>query len=303
MSGIPAQNGAVLRPLLTVTRQQLVQYATSQGITWREDSSNQKDDYVRNRIRHHVVPALAQACASEPEAFRQQALTTLHNLQKAQRNYQWLLQDKLQQLIMQDANGNEILVTSAFASMPDHSELVRIWLGPKSFDEQTIAHICANIGKSGKTFTADSYQLTIDRHSLILSQPTQQGVPTITITPDDIMVRLGNGHSLFFTTAVASTPLQTEPDTILVPKQALIWPLKVRSWHEGDSFKPFGMGGKSQKVSDFLINNKLPITDKQTVRLLENGNNEIIWVLGLRSDERYRVVDVEAGMMRITLVG
>jgi tRNA(Ile)-lysidine synthase len=302
MCGIPEVTEQVVRPLLQYSRMQLAAWALATGVAWREDSSNLTDDYLRNRIRHHVIPELEQAQEAGKD-FRKQALLTMSNLRKAQNNYHWLLDERLRQFLKSTPDGILHLSNIALTTMPNSTELLRHWLRPKGFDDQTIEHVGAHLGQSGRTWSAGNWTITIDRHDVQLQDRSTVQLPTIEVLEEDILVRLGQGKTLFITQADASAKLQNTPDTCIVPRTLLIWPLKVRVWQEGDTFQPFGMKGKHQKVSDFLVNMKLSVAEKSTVRLLVTAQDTPVWLMGLRTDERFRVQSGEPDLVKFTLVG
>ncbi len=300
MSSIPAVNGSLLRPLLQFSRAELEVWAYAHRITWREDASNAKDDYLRNRIRHHVLPELS--AAFDGTDFRKQAMLTIANLRKAQRNYQWLLQDYLNKHLIVDADGLHRLPNEVATAMPDAAELLRVWLLPKGFDEQSVTHLAEHLGQPGHAWSAGDWHVATTQREVHLTNQSQQMLPDISITEADILVRLGGGKTLVITKQSASLPPQTDAHTLLVPANLLIWPLTVRSWQEGDQFQPFGMGGKHQKVSDYLVNLKYSRSQKQGVRLLLNGNGTPLWLMGLRTDERCRVHESDTDLVKFTLV-
>jgi tRNA(Ile)-lysidine synthase len=181
--------------------------------------------------------------------------------------------------------------------------LLRHWLKPKGFDDQTIEHIVAHLGQSGRTWSAGTWTVTVDRHDVQLQDISTVQQPALEVLEEDIMVRLGQGKTLFITQTDASAKLQNTPDTCIVPRALLVWPLKVRNWQEGDTFQPFGMSGKHQKVSDYLVNMKLSIAEKTTVRLLITAQDTPIWLMGLRTDERFRVQSGESDLVKFNFVG
>jgi tRNA(Ile)-lysidine synthase len=298
MSSIPERNGAILRPLLAIHARAIAAYAGANAIKWREDSSNASAHYARNFIRHKVVPQME---ALNP-AFQHSALQTVQNLQKARNNYTWFLTKHLDQAFSIATDGSIKLPIVACTALPEPTEVLRHWLHPCGFLDDQIAQIAQNIIKTGWSITAGQRTLTVNRNELILSsKDLVVTLPDIQVTEQDIMVRLGNGTSMFRTSGNHETSLKTPPDTLLVPSELLKWPLKVRNCKVGESFQPFGMDGQSQKVQDFLVNKKVAVTDKQQVRVLENGDGTFIWLIGLRSDHRFRVQSLDADLVKFTV--
>jgi tRNA(Ile)-lysidine synthase len=297
MSSIPEINGHIIRPLLALTSKQIAHYAHEHQITWREDSSNATSDYARNFVRHHIVP---QFEVMNP-VFDQTAMQSVQNLKKTRNNYEWFLTKHLQQALITEANGQVRLPVMACAILPDPSELLRHWLKPYGFDTEQVQQIAQNLKKIGWSIKSGQNTVSVNRGELSLQTTEIPDLPDIIITKQDIMIRLGNGTSLFRTSGNHITELKTTPDTLLVQTDALKWPLRVRTWREGDTFQPFGMQGQTQKVQDYLVHKKVAITDKKQVRILENADGQIIWIVGMRSDHRFRVQNLEADLVKFTV--
>ncbi len=302
LGGIPplanfADKYAIARPLLPFARVELEAYAHYHQLQWREDSSNAHDDYLRNYLRHHVMPRLEEA--------KPQYLQVLHrNTQHAratEQNYNFLLR---QQLRWTQKNANTYTFDlQQLRAMPDVAAAAWEMLSPFGFKTEQARQIAQNLDKVGQVFVSEqSARLLIDRKLGMLSLANDDAIEERPIAEDDLMVKVPRLGTLFF---MGMDEVHTYPDgrtAIVVPKALLQFPLRLRPWKAGDAFQPMGMGGKHQKLHDYLTHLKLPRLEKERVNVLLNGDGTVIWVVGLRPDERFRVADPENPVVKITLI-
>ncbi len=302
LAGIPAVavfggNYTLARPLLSFSRPELEQYAREQHLEWRDDSSNAKDDYLRNHIRHHVVPQL-EAAQSD---FWQNTTKTSDILRATQQNYQFLLEHQLKW--SQPEPGQYTLDLAALRQLPAPEAALWELLSGFGFNAEQTRQMAASLDRVGPTFQSDSgARVLIDRKQLIVSLEEATAVPDIRIHPDDLMVKVPDWGILFFTETDDTAAFPDGKTAILVDKNQVQFPLTLRPWKAGDVFQPFGMGGRHQKLQDFFINQKISRLEKERVRLLVNGNGNVIWVAGWRMDDRFRVPKSADSALKITLI-
>lgn len=229
LTGIKARNGRVVRPLLSVTRQDITNYLTALGQPWVEDSSNASDDYLRNRIRHHLLPLMEDL---NPAAL-QNMLTTADHLQGAS--------DVLQG-IASEAAGVTVL----------HG-----LLSPYGYNTTQVENLLAALKNRRQTLLPSGNDG--DEEEL-----------TFSLQPYN------------------ATTMPHTNTTLCLDVRSVTAPLHLRRWREGDRFCPFGMGGRRKLVSDVLTDCKLSRREREVQQVLCIGD-DIVWVVGIRSDERYRV--------------
>jgi len=284
LAAIPQQNGRVVRPLLSFSRETLETYARENALTWREDRSNASDDYPRNFVRHHVVPLLRELNPNLSETAGQsldqlaagRRLLEFHVAEL--RRTAWTLKGDVQRMDLR-----------ILRQHPEPLLLLHEFLRPLGFRyHQSAAIWAAKDGQAGKRFFSANYALTLDREALILlpRQPEDNTVFFLEKTTTE----LSTPH---FTLRCNlrerdETPVSTNLSTATLDADLLQFPITLRRWQPGDWFCPMGMGGKRQKVSDLLVNLKIPRPLKSQIWVLESGG-EIAWVVGLRVDERFRV--------------
>ncbi|TLV01306.1 tRNA lysidine(34) synthetase TilS [Dyadobacter luticola] len=287
LHGISGINGMLVRPLLYATRSDIEAYAEKYDMKWREDRSNDSDDYKRNLLRHHAMPVFKRLNPSLEQTFKK----TSEKLKSADNLLNEFLAGWAANVIEFDRKQVKIKIDQIkSASEPEY----RLWhiVQKYGFQYGQIAQILQLIGAvSGSIFMSATHRLLVDRQHLIIKEK-KNGIAEESYTVTEIQDQiLTGGVMLTFTKMDGSAlkNLSTDHNTLLVEERMLIFPLTIRSWQQGDKFQPFGMQGKQKKISDLLIDRKLSLFEKEEVQVLINGNDDIIWVIGYQSDERYRV--------------
>ena len=290
--GIPAQNEKVIRPLLFFSRQQIEEYASVNKLKWREDSSNASDKYLRNKIRHHLVPLLKELNPNFISSFEK----TQSFLSEAQD----LVDDAAIMVYQQVAReeGEDIYFDlGRLLQLPNYSSYLYQWLKEFGFTAWDDIYELVD-GQSGKQVLAPYFRLIKDRDCLILSplqsQENQQEFE-IESLESKVKFPLNLDFSNVSEIGVASD------STIFVDEDKLVFPLTLRHWNEGDVFQPFGMEGKSKKVSKLFKDEKLSLIDKEKVWLL-CSNNQVVWVVGIRQDERFKIDPNSKNLLKIECI-
>lgn len=279
MTGIPVINGNRIRPLLFAAKSEIEDYAAEMGIAWREDSSNQTDDYQRNFIRHQIIPALKKINPALEDTFRdtvskiRSELTILHHDLEDWKNENWKKE-------------GEIIRIRKNGLLPDEGP-ARLWhcIKPFGFSYAQCEDIVrALFGQSGKQFLVSDYKLVVDRDFLVIT-PEKNILEEVVIEMKQEDAVLGS-YQMLVKPAPELTP-SSNPDIATLDADKLNFPLIWRTWKPGDYFFPLGMTHR-KKISDFLIDNKISVGEKDLVTVLEAGG-EIVWVVGHRIDNRYKI--------------
>ncbi|MCC7467098.1 MAG: tRNA lysidine(34) synthetase TilS [Saprospiraceae bacterium] len=277
----------VIRPMLFTDRKKLESFAQEQGISWREDRSNTTDDYARNLIRHKVVPVLETLNPNILDT----AARNMRRIRSANQNLDFLLQQ-----FVRMENGQILLDKARLGQLPSPRQALRQLLKSYGFDAEQTRQMSEQLTESGTEWqSSKGFTALMDRSSLIVyaTGSQQKNEPSILIQENDLMVRLPDDTRMFFIHAERQTGEVTandDPYKITVDASALRFPLLLRRWQPGDSFQPLGMKGKHQKLQDFFTNQKLSLLQKDQAWLLVNQDSAIIWVLGLRLDERFKLL-------------
>jgi tRNA(Ile)-lysidine synthase len=294
--GIAEKNGFVIRPLLFATHNEITNYAAETGVVWREDRSNETDDYQRNFIRHQVIPkleqinpALEQSIAKMVERLSGDGAILTQAIEVWKKQFQ------------RNENDKVILAKKGFEpSLDDSYNSALLWRLLRGFGfhfDQSKKIVQALNGQSGKQFLSTSHQLVVDREYLILV-PLSSELADVTIEEGQVNAYMGNRQLTFLSTTIGGS-INKEEAAIVLDIDSLRFPLTWRKWKAGDFFFPLGMTGR-KKISDFLVDQKVSLVDKGAVSVLESAG-EIAWVVGYRIDDRFKVKPTTEHVLLITL--
>lgn len=290
--GIPQQNGNIVRPLLPFTREEIEAYANDNDIQWREDSSNASDKYLRNKLRHHVLPLLKELNPSFSQSFAQ-TIENLRQIQAIAADAAALVYEK----VVTVKNGQERIDILKLLAHENYKAYLYQWFGKYGFTAWDDIHDLLN-AQSGKFVLSGTHRLLKDREVLIL-EPLKADSGTVfeiksisekTTQPIDLRLDL-----------VGDMEPNPTKNMIFVDNELIKFPLFVRRWQEGDYFCPLGMNGLSKKVSKFFKDEKMSLSDKENTWLLCTGN-DIIWVIGRRADDRFKVTTQTTQILKIEVI-
>lgn len=292
LAGINARSGNIIRPLLFLSRQEISFYAQKEHIEWREDSSNASDKYIRNKIRHLIIPQANQAIPGFSEAvFRTitQLKSTACLLEKTAKEF-------IDRALRKTGNSVEIIIDEIKKVFPADIILFEI-LQKYGFNYDTTCQLIRAIdGQPGKRFLSASHEITVDR-SVVIIQPLQPASEMTFIIPENTAV-IEYPVRLIFSVIPNNNQIIPKDNCIAsFDRNNLKFPLTLRKWKKGDYFIPFGMKGR-KKLSDFFTDHKIPVPDKKKIWILESGG-DIVWIIGMRTDERYRVTRSTRDILQI----
>ena len=291
LTGIPDQNENVVRPLLAFSQQEIEEYAKLNNIQWREDSSNASDKYVRNKIRHHLVPLLKELNPNFISSFQK----TQNYLQEAKDMVDDAAIMVYQQVATQeDENISFDLIK--LKKLPNYKSYLYQWLNEFGFTAWNDIYDLVE-SQSGKYVLSSEYRLLKDRETLILS-PVDFSVDKQEYFIDANHTVVNVPLNITFSPVADRTIVSNK--TIFVDSNKLQYPLLLRRWNEGDQFQPFGMDGKSKKISKFFKDEKLSLLEKENTWLL-CSNNRIVWIVGHRQDERFKIENTTKNILKIQL--
>lgn len=283
--GIPAKVGRIIRPLLPLTKDDIYDFVTARQLSWREDSSNQNTKYQRNLIRQEVIPLLKKINPN----LEQTLAVTIQKVQGVEAVFQAYVDQVRAQVCRQEDEALYLDLSPLRAATSLPVVLAEI-LKPYLFNYDTVLDIVAAFSStSGKQFLSPTHLLVKDREQLVVtarelgafgSYEIQEGQPLLEHPGLKLELRElpAEGYKI-----------PRGRKTAALDYGLLQFPLKVRPWKEGDWFVPLGMNGK-KKVSDFLISEKVPANLKSRVLVL-TSDKSIVWILGYRPDNRFKVTD------------
>ena len=294
-TGIPKVHKNIVRPLLIFSRDEILHFAMENRIVWREDQSNTSLKYTRNKIRHQVVPILKEINPSLLNSF----LKTIENLQGTQQ----ILTDQIQEIQSKICRP---FVTKSEESFELNIQKITKLSNPKAYlfpllKPYNFTEFNDIVGllkaQSGKKIVSKTHQLLKNRTSLLLKKidqkPTQQIYhleENTTAISQPISLHLKKDFER----------IEKDKNTIYVSKEKLTFPLIIRKWKNGDSFYPIGMKG-CKKLSKYFKDEKYSLLEKKEAWLLCNNNQEIIWIIGKRQDNRFLATTAGKTTIQISL--
>ncbi|KFC22036.1 tRNA lysidine(34) synthetase TilS [Epilithonimonas lactis] len=276
LSGIPANENNIIRPLLNFSKDEIYEFAKENKIEYREDVSNQKTDYLRNKVRHHVVPELEKI----NENFLQNFSKSIEILNQTKDVLNDLVNEKINGFESNIETGQTIIDKEKFSK---ESDLLRFEI-LKRFgfnDEKEMQKIFT--AQTGSSFFNSEYQLTINRNELILNQRMEDGR---WMTEDEEIALEIFERNVLIPENIKNEIQEFGKCNWKIDENKIKLPLKLRKKKEGDVFFPIGMIGK-KKVSKFFKDEKISILAKQKIWLLCDANKQIIGVLPFRQDGRF----------------
>ena len=292
-TGIPPINNKAVRPLLAFSRDDITLFAIKNEIDWREDKSNASIKYIRNKVRHKVIPILKEINPHVLESFQ----NTLEYLNESQsiisdatknisekvvtyeNNLLKLNCKKLTELSNKKAYLYQLLHTYGFTAWNDVVDLIS--------------------GQAGKQVFSKTHRLLKDRNFLILTTNnkniTEKGPFLIKETSTEI------SHPINLTIQETSDGIPENKHQIIINKDLVSYPLSLKKWHHGDAIYPIGMTG-SKKISQLFKDKKLSLLDKEKIWLLADAKDHIIWVIGLRQDRRFTADKTATNRLKISFI-
>jgi len=278
MLGINNKNKYVVRPLIFATRDMIVNYVNKYSLEYREDSSNISDKYLRNNIRHNLVPLLKEMNPSISKTISRE----IDILDKVYYIYKNSIQSDLDRIITKHKAGFKILKNHLAALSPPEVYIYEVF---HKYGFNDIESIAKAINKgSGLRFFSSSHQLLIDREYLFL-EPIDDSIQESCCIEKNIACIDSPLKMQFAISDLLS--YDANQDIAYLDKDKLIFPLKIRKWEDGDKFIPLGMDS-FKKISDFFIDIKLDVFSKEKVFILCSGK-DIVWIIGYRIDDRYKI--------------
>ncbi|MBS0010968.1 MAG: tRNA lysidine(34) synthetase TilS, partial [Bacteroidales bacterium] len=294
LTGIRPVNGNIIRPLLFATRDMIENYATDSNILFREDSSNSDTKYIRNRIRHIVLPAMEEISDGTVTRLAETAerLTGSYDilLSETGKKYDQIFsqRDKLIYASRSELLSLEPLETYIF-------ELFRRF-GISSQQIKGVINLLKS--PSGKVINTSSHRILADRKNIIIKPRYENEDEQMVVESEEALLSV-TSHFKAEKVEPASFNPSSDSSVAWIDADKLKYPLSIRRWIHGDTFQPFGMGGRTKKLSDLLTDHKLSLFQKEKVSLLVSGG-EVVWVIGIRADYRYRITAETTSLIKLT---
>ena len=289
LHGILPKQGKVIRPLLFSDRNSIESYAKKHKLNHREDSSNASDKYMRNKLRLQIIPALKEL----NPALAATVTENIQRLKDVELIYSKEVEDKRSNIVKGN-NKNITIPIKQLKKLQPLATYLYEFLKPYHFNASTVDSIVEGLdGLPGKQFFSDTHRLIKDRDLLIIEsqKPKKQILKSekFEIKKNQKKLILDRLILHFQTLHKKHNTRIPKPSSECMDLDKLEFPLEVRKWQQGDFFYPLGMKGK-KKLSDFFIDKKLSIDQKENTWLL-TSKGAIVWVIGLRMDDRFKITD------------
>jgi len=288
LTGIPSKTDTISRPLLAFSREQILAYAKAENLKWVEDSSNTDTKYLRNKIRHEIVPTLKELHPTFLQNF-EQTQSHLKGTNAILRNHIEVLKSRI---FEKSEKGFRISVDELSVLHPQSAYLHALLKDYGFTAWNDVASLLKSM--SGKEVRSKTHRLLKDREYLLLEELTFEESNSYTINDGVAEIKTPIHLTIHDVDAIKDT----SENILYVDKDSLKYPLVVRKWEKGDYFYPFGMTGK-KKLSKYFKDEKIDVISKERQWLLCSGN-EIVWVIGRRADQRFSVTAKTKQIVKFT---
>jgi tRNA(Ile)-lysidine synthase len=298
LKGIPVKRNNIVRPILFASKKLIEEYALINKLTWRNDSSNFSDKYLRNKIRHNLLPLFTEIAPDKNAIYK-----TIDFLKEDSLMFDALVTDLKDRISIK--KDDLVIIDIGKSKLPLPSDIIIYYMlkeyGFTGNDAKTIDKLLKD-KKSGKVIYSDKYELLVDRDKLIV-RIIRTPVKNISYKVTENMTFLSEPFKATIqkikSSAITSSELKNN-NNAYVDFDKLVFPLIIRKWRRNDRFKPYGMKG-SKLVSDFLNDLKLNKYQKEEIWLLESENH-IVWIIGYRISDIFKITDLTKYALKISLL-
>ena len=297
ITGMKIINGFLLRPLLNIEKSELLTFAESNKLEWREDESNKSNNYKRNKIRNQIIPLFKDLNPSFANSMKE----NFSRFNSVNEIYKKTIQTDWNNSVINKEEGNYQLEIEKVLNFSNPTLYLFEFLKKFEFDFnqcQQIISVLDTEHSSGKRFHSKGFTVLIDREIMMLSSREKNEKSFQLINKFDSNVTYPLNLSLK-KLAVEEFEINSNPNCVYLDIEKLKFPLTIRNWEEGDCFRPLGMKGK-KKVSDFLIDNKISLFEKEKTFVLIS-KDEVCWVIGYRISDTYKVTSSTKSVLKLTL--
>ena len=286
LSGMAQLRGKIVRPLLKVSRKQIMEYIAEYNLQYRIDATNLETIYTRNKIRHNLIPQF--------EEINPSFLNTMANNMRFIASAQSIVETyatEAYKKVVKIENERIIFDLKALKQCQGIDTLLFIWLTPHGFSSDVIMQLYHSLfdNLSGKQFFSPTHRIVLERESIELELiQSKDAIHCVFIEQEETSLD-SPIHLEIKEVDIADFELIKSANVACFDAAKLQYPLILRRWQQGDWFIPFGMKGR-KKLSDFFVDKKFSTNEKEQLWLLTSGD-DIVWVVGHRVDARYAVTD------------
>ncbi|MDQ3393205.1 MAG: tRNA lysidine(34) synthetase TilS [Bacteroidota bacterium] len=294
LHGIMPVAGKTIRPVLFADKDMIRDYVAEKQLVWREDSTNESNKYHRNLIRNEVIPHL-KSLNPDLESTIEQTIEKVKSVENIYYGHVKAVKEKL--LVKKGVD----YTIDIHAIVSQNEGKMILWQLLESFNFNYIqsgaVYGILNNG-SGKIFESPTHKLNIDRSTLIISPKNLKAFESQEITEQTTQLTYEGFELNFSIIEATDIKISSDKNIAFLDFEKLIFPLSIRKWKAGDWFIPLGMN-KKKKLSDFMIDEKIPLNLKERIYVLVSGDS-ICWIVGNRIDDRYKITDKTEKAVKIT---
>ena len=293
LAGIPLKRDYIIRPLMAFTREEITAYMKSNKQAYRQDESNSSDVYLRNKIRHHIIPPLEEHL----EGFGQRLDKSMAHLKSGHELLDFFMQKLHQECCEYDSKGELLSIDlESIATYPHAAVILYSILDKLGFSYTQCSNIL-DAKWSGSEIATEAYLIIKDRSRLIISANAREEKTVVQID------QLGNfefSDSQFSLERTEKKPPSKNSNIQIVDFDKLLLPLELRYWEAGDYIYPLGMDHR-KKLSDLFVDAKINKIDKHKIPLLAKGN-EIFWVVGHKISNKVKITENTSSFCQLSMV-
>jgi len=296
LKGILPKQEKLVRPLLFATKKDIQSFVAENNLSFVEDSSNQSDKYTRNFFRHQVIPLISQVIPGAEENMKD----NITRFREGTQLYDQAIALHKKRLLEYKGNNIEIPVVKLLQQKPLQTIVYEIIREYGFQPKQTGEIISLANSETGKFILSPTHRILKNRNRLIISPLEEQQNNILLIEENDNEVFFQEGRLTISLKKInAEAGISRDATIAMLDAKDIQFPLLLRRWKQGDYFYPLGMR-KKKKLSRFFIDNKLSLVEKEKIWVLESGK-KIIWVVGLRIDDRFKVTEKTSRLLTISL--
>jgi tRNA(Ile)-lysidine synthase len=294
LTGIKEKSGHIIRPLLFASRNEIEDYAQINYIGFREDHTNSEVVYQRNFIRHRILPVFSEL----NPAFKKNFSETIENLRSVEDVFLFFMQKEIKNVT--SADGHDVLVSIEKLKQFEYSFVLLFEiLTPFNFNANVVQQVFNSLDNlSGKQFFSKTHRVVKDREHLFITPLPEPENRIFYVEKDDIEL-FAPFDLTIEKTSIDGFEIIKSYSVACLDLKKLEFPLLVRKWKSGDYFQPLGMTG-FKKISDFLIDEKIPVHQKENTWLLCSGQ-KVVWVMGHRIDNRFKISEETRQVLKIEI--
>lgn len=295
LRGILPKNDRIIRPLLFATREEILAYAKENKLDWVEDSSNESSKYKRNYLRNEILPLIEKKF---PGA-KNNLTVNINHFREVEDIYRRSVEDQKKKLLEKKGDEWHIPVLKLQKSFSLHTLLYEI-IKDFDFTSAQVDEVVSLLhAATGRFLLSPTHRILKNRNWIIISKLDEEGEGVLLVDEKTTSFKMKNEECRIERLDIAAVKIADDPAIAFIDASLVQFPFIVRRWKQGDYFYPLGMK-KKKKLARFLIDQKLSRTEKEKVWVIEM-DKKIIWVIGHRIDDRFRITDKSTKILKLSL--